>query len=118
MRRSSGRMIDDGHAVHYTAVQPGTPVYTSDEMEIGTVRQVLDNYKEHIFDGLVIDTPEGRRFVDAPEVGRTAERAVTLTITAEEAAGLPPPEEAPPTFAPRGGGRLSRLFGRGPWKRH
>jgi hypothetical protein len=103
--------IDDGHAVHYTALERGTPVYGSDEVEIGKVREVLDNYREHIFDGLVIETGAGPRFVDAPEVARTAERGVTLTITAAEAERLPPPESGPPTFKPRGGGRLSRLLG-------
>ena len=44
-----------------------------------------DNAREHIFDGIVIDTPDGRRFVDAPEVARIFERAVVLTITADEA---------------------------------
>ena len=109
--------IDDGHAVHYTALAEGTPVYSSDEVQVGTVDQVLDNYAEHIFDGIVIETPAGDlRFVDAPEVARTAERGVTLTITAAEAAELPPPEQAPPVFKPRGGGRLSRFLG-GRWKK-
>ena len=68
-------MIDDGHAVHYTAVERGTPIFSSDEVELGTVEQVVDNYKEHIFDGIVMRTPAGDyRFVDAPEVKRTAER--------------------------------------------
>ena len=48
-----------------------------------------DNAREHIFDGIVIDTPDGRRFVDAPEVARIFERAVVLTITADEARELP-----------------------------
>jgi hypothetical protein len=100
--------IDDGHAIHYTAVERGTPVYGSDEQPAGTVVEVLDNYREHIFDGIVLETPDGvRRFVDAPEVARTAERAVTLTITAAQAAELPPPETGPRL---RGGG-LKRLFG-------
>jgi hypothetical protein len=109
--------IDDGHAVHYTALERGTPVYGSDEVEVGRVVEVLDNYREHIFDGLVIELAGGgRRFVDAPEVARTAERAVTLTITSAEAAELPPPEQGAGVFRPRAGGRLSRLFGGG-WKR-
>ena len=84
--------IDDGHAVHYTAVERGTPVISSDGEEVGKVVEVLDNYREHIFDGLVIETAGGeRKFVDAPEVARTAERAVTLTITASEVAELGPP---------------------------
>jgi hypothetical protein len=97
--------IDDGHAVHYTAVQKGTPVYDSEEVETGKVVEVLDNYREHIFDGLVVQTPDGsRHFVDAPEVARTAERAVTLTITADEVRRLPPPDKGPPL-----GGLISRL---------
>jgi hypothetical protein len=109
--------IDDGTAVHYTAVERGIPVYSSDEIVVGHVEQVLDNYREHIFDGIVITIDSGeRRFVDAPEVARTAERAVTLSITAEEAGQLPPPEKGTSIFRPRGGGRVSRLLG-GNWKR-
>jgi hypothetical protein len=100
--------LDDGVAVHYTALAKGTPVYSSDEVEVGEVVEVLDNYREHIFDGLVIAVGDGtRRFVDAPEVARTAERAVTLTITADEVSKLDPP--------PKPGSSLSgiarRLFG-------
>jgi hypothetical protein len=99
--------IDDGHAVHYTAVERGTPVYSSDEQEVGKVVEVLDNYREHIMDGVVFEVPGGgRRFVDAPEVARTAERAVTLTITAAEAEQLPPPPAGS-----RPGGAVKRLFG-------
>jgi hypothetical protein len=100
---------DDGLAVHYAALQRGTPVFSSDDEEVGKVDRVLDNYREHIFDGLVIVTPSGeRRFVDAPEVERTAERAVTLNITAAECAELgPPPSSGPPL-----GGTLKRLLGR------
>ena len=102
--------FDDGHAVHYTALERGIPVLSSDGQEVGKVAEVLDNYQEHIFDGLVIETGSGeRKFVDAPEVARTAERAVTLTITAAECAELgPPPSSAPPAA----GGGLKRLFGR------
>jgi hypothetical protein len=109
--------IDDGQAIHYAALEKGVPVYSSDEVRLGLVVEVLDNYAEHIFDGIVMQTEEGDlRFVDAPEVARTAERGVTLSIKAVEAAELPPPEKPPPMFKPRGGGRLSRLFGGG-WKK-
>jgi hypothetical protein len=111
-------VIDDGSAIHYTAVQRGTPVYGSDEVQVGRVDQVVDNYREHILDGIVIETPDGElRFADGPEVARTAERGVTLTLTAAEAKALPAPEEGAGTFrANVRTGRLGRLFGRG-WKR-
>jgi hypothetical protein len=100
--------LDDGVAVHYTAVERGTPVYDSSEAEVGKVAEILDNYREHIFDGVVVEAPGGRRhFVDAPEVARTAERGVTLTITGEEMRQLPAPAKR---SAP--GGLLSRLFRR------
>jgi hypothetical protein len=111
-------MIDDGNAIHYAAVERGTPVYARDGELVGKVDAILDNYRERILDGIVIETPEKElRFVDAPEVARTAERGVTLTITAEEARSLPAPERPGPTFRPnRNVGRLGRLLGRG-WKR-
>jgi hypothetical protein len=80
---------DHGHAIGYKVLARGTPVRSSDGVTVGTVRRVQDNAREHIFDGIVIDTPAGRRFVDAPEVARIFERAVVLTITAEEAEELP-----------------------------
>ena len=87
-------------------------------MEVGKVDEVVDNYREHILDGIVIETPGLElRFVDGPEVARTAERGVTLAITADDAASLPPPQRASAIFRPNPRtGRFGRLFGRG-WKR-
>lgn len=73
---------------------------------MGTVDEVRDLYRERILDGIVIKTSAGeRRFVDAPEVARTAERAVTLTITAAEVGELP--------LEPSKLGRMFRLRKRG-----
>jgi len=102
---------DDGYAVNYTAVERGTPVYDSEGTQVGTVAEIWDNAREHIFDGLVMNSSDGkRRFVDAPEVARTAERAVRLTITADEVEQLGAPEGGSgPSKAPGG---LSKLFRR------
>ena len=98
---------DDGIAVHYTAVQPGTPVISSDGQEVGNVVRVLDNYREHIFDGLVIrDSTAPSASWTRPRSLRTAERAVTLSITAAQVAELGPPEEGPSVT-----GSVKRLFG-------
>ena len=82
-------MTDDGDAIGYKVLRRGTPVRSADGVEIGTVRRVQDNAREHIFDGIVVETPEGRRFVDAPEVARITAARVTLSIDAAEAAQLP-----------------------------
>jgi sporulation protein YlmC with PRC-barrel domain len=108
---------DDGYPVHYAAVKRGTPVYASDGQRVGVVDEVVDNYRERILDGFVIEDAGGElRFVDAPEVARTAERAVRLAIDSAAAAQLPSPEKAAPEYKPRRSGRLGKLLG-GNWRR-
>jgi len=101
---------DDGPAISYKLLQRGTRVVTSDGHELGTVAQVLDNVRENIFDGIVVRTPAGNRFVDAPEVGRITERTVTLSIDAAEAARLP-------AYDPKGGAREYRADPRSRFRR-
>jgi sporulation protein YlmC with PRC-barrel domain len=113
-----GMSSDDGPGIHYAAVERGTPVYSSDGEQVGKVDQVVDNYREHILDGFVIETADGKlRFVDAPEVGRTAERAVRLTINSAAVAELPAPDKGAPSFKPARTGRLGRMLGRN-WRKH
>ena len=90
-------MTEHGDPIAYTALQPGTPIVSSDDVELGTVERVIENKKEHIFDGIVMRTDGGLLWVDAPEVARIAERRVTLNIDAG-----------------RGGGRANGLRARSP----
>ena len=76
--------MDDGHAISYQALRRGTVVRSADGVELGKVRRIEEETRSHIFDGIVIDTPDGRRFLDAPEVAHIAERAVTTTFPATE----------------------------------
>ncbi|HEU4701255.1 MAG TPA: hypothetical protein VFS37_02145 [Conexibacter sp.] len=82
---------EDGPAISYLSLRRGTLVRGSDGVEVGRVRRVQNNAREHIFDGIVVETKEGRRFVDAPEVARIAERLVTLTVPAAEVLASAPP---------------------------
>ena len=102
---------DDEHQIGYQALPRGVPVHASDGALVGRVHRVLDNAREHIFDGIVIETAEGRRFVDAPEVARITAARVTLSIDAAAAARLP----RPPGMAGNVGTRAGR-FGRR-WRR-
>jgi hypothetical protein len=47
------------------------------------------DFDDDIFDGIVIGTPEGPRFVEADRVGDLYENAVLLDLSAEEAGNLP-----------------------------
>ena len=77
--------MDDGHGISYHALRRGTVVRSSDGVELGKVRRVEEEQRANIFDGIVLDTRKGQRFLDAPEVAHIAERAVTATFTAAEA---------------------------------
>ncbi|MBA2953140.1 hypothetical protein GON03_02375 [Nocardioides sp. MAH-18] len=103
------------HPIAYTALQPGTPVHTSDGQPFATVQAVLVDEKVSVFDGIVVETTDGTRFVDADEIGTIYTSHVRTTLTAEQAANLPVPDRSnlvdikpPRTMAER----LRRKFGR------
>ena len=85
-------MNDYGSPTSYMALAQGTPVYASDGAEVGRVARVLAVDEKDIFDGITVDTPHGKRFVDAPEVDRIYENGVLLKIDSAEAAELPLPD--------------------------
>ena len=91
-------MADDdrGQPIAYLTLPEGTTVQTSDGSPVGTVKRVLADTGADIFDGLVVDTDDGERFVDAPEVGEIYERLVILTLSREEIDRLSEPTPSPP----------------------
>ena len=88
-------MTDHGPPTSYLALAEGTPVVTRDGHEIGSVRHVLAATDKDVFDGLILDTPDGTRFADASIVGDLYERQACLTIDRHAAAQLPEPRENP-----------------------
>ena len=105
-----------GDPIAYTALQPGTPVQTTDGHQFATVRAVLVDEKVSVFDGIVVQTAQGTRFVDADFIGAIYTTCVCTTLSADEAANLPLPDgsnliDIKPTRSMAE--RLSRMFGRG-----
>jgi hypothetical protein len=88
-------MDDHGAPIAYVALEEGTPLFAAGGERIGTVTHVLADEEADIFDGLVIDTEKGHRFVDASQVDGLYERAVVLGVDAAAAARLPEPSENP-----------------------
>ena len=105
-----------GDPIAYTALLPGTPVQMSDGQRFATVQAVLVDEKVSVFDGIVVQTAEGTRFVDADRIGSIYTTCVCTTLSAEQAANLPLPDgstlvDIKPTRSMAE--RWGRMFGRG-----
>ena len=103
------------HPIAYTALQPGTSVQTSDGYHFAAVQAVLVDEKVSVFDGIVVHTEEGARFVDADHIASIYTTHVRTTLSREQAANLPLPDgstlidiKPPRSMA----ARLGRMFGR------
>jgi hypothetical protein len=101
--------------IAYTALQPGTPVQTREGHQFGTVQSVLVDEKVSVFDGITVQTAGGTRFVDADLIGTIHTTHVRTTLSADQAAQLPPPDgsnliDIKPVRSMAD--RLGRMFGR------
>ena len=61
-------------AVSYQAAVPGSPVFTRNGTEIGTLEHILEIPGSDVFDGIVIATDWGLRFIDASRVDLIVQR--------------------------------------------
>jgi hypothetical protein len=118
-------MTEQADPIAYTALQPGTPVQDGDGNEFGTVAAVLQVEEVDVFDGIVVQTPDGLKFVDADRVGQIYADHVVTTLSAQDAANLPLPDQTTPVYDADAhddtgqslSDRFGRMFGRGKWKR-
>jgi hypothetical protein len=108
--------VERGHPISYRVLAKGTPVESADGEVVGQVKLVLEVRAKDVFDGVVIKTPDGDRFVDADEIDRLYENAMVLNLSAEAAVLLPRPGDNPHTYAPSATAGLKR-FSRRLWRR-
>ncbi len=84
--------MDAEPAVSYQAAVPGTPVLTRSGNEIGTLEHVLEVPGEDLFDGIVVATEWGLRFIDADQIELITVLHIRCRLDDAQAARLPPPE--------------------------
>lgn len=73
----------DSRPTSFLTLEPHTPVVDRFGHPLGDVQRIM-LHEDGGFDGLVVRTRAGTRFVDAPEVRRIAGGAVVLGITATD----------------------------------
>ena len=74
--------MTDDTPISYEAAARGTPVLSSAGARIGTLEHVLEVPEVDVFDGIVIATKAGLRFIDADDVQqitRTTSAAASTT---------------------------------------
>ena len=87
--------MDEGLPESWKVLDPGTAVFASDGSAVGEVKEVLGVQEEDIFEGIIVTTGRGDRFVRGEQVGSIHERGVDLKLDAAAAAALGEPEPAP-----------------------
>ena len=114
--------MDSGTPISYMALQVGTPVQSSEGHRFGTVEHVLQDPELDLFDGIVISTARGLRFVDRDRIREITTGVVSCTLTDVQAVELPRPDgpavfhvdalqDVGPSLSPR----LGRMFRREHW---
>ena len=91
-------MPDHGEPISYLVLAVGTPCYTSDDQLVGTVKRVLAVPEDDIYDGLILNTDEGERFIDADHATKLYEHGVVLDVSADQLHQLPSPSANPPAL--------------------
>lgn len=87
--------MDDPTPISYLALDVGTLVQTTSGKTIGTVEHVLQIPEEDLFDGIVVATDHGLRFVDRDQILEITRSVVHCALTDDEAADLPAPQGTP-----------------------
>lgn len=87
--------MTDDTPISYQAAVPGTPVLSSAGTHIGTLEHVLEVPEVDVFDGIVIATTGGLRFIDADLVQQITRSHIQCSLDDSAAARLPPPQGAP-----------------------
>lgn len=116
--------MTEGTPISYQAAARGTPVLTSSGKRIGTLEHVLEVSDLDIFEGIVIATHHGIRFIDADHITKITTTQIHCSLDDKQAAQLPAPS-GPPVYkvdALADSGHslhdvIRRLFGRPHWTR-
>lgn len=114
----------DEEPVSYQGLATGTEVLCADGTSIGTVEHVLQEPDIDLFDGIVVTTHNGMRFVDRDQITAITTRKVTTTLSPSDVEKLPKPEadevyhvNALQDAGPALTARFGRMFRRSHWTR-
>jgi hypothetical protein len=117
-------MADEAVPIAYSALEKGVPLLGQSGRQFGTVEHVLHIPAEDLFDGIVVATHAGLRFVDRDQIREITTAYVRCAISDDQIAALPAPDGTPiyavDPLHDAGESlhdRFGRMFGREHWIR-
>jgi hypothetical protein len=109
--------------VSYQGVPEGVPVLSASGRQFGTLDKVLAIASEDLFDGVIVHTDHGRRFVDRDQIAEITTEFIKCDLDDAATESLPEPSGSPVYDANAGYGEgnsfrewVHRSFGHGGWK--
>jgi hypothetical protein len=116
-------VVEDAEPVSYEGVPLGVPLLSSSGSRFGTLEKVLEIPSEDLFDGVIVKTHHGRRFVDRDQIVEITTEYIKCSFDDEAAAKLPEPSGEPAFDADDSYGEgnsfrewVHRTFGHGGWR--
>ena len=117
-------MPDGAEPVSYEGVPLGVPLLTTSGAEFGTLLKVLEVASVDVFDGVIVKTHHGHRFVDRDQIAEITTEYIKTDIDDSAVESLPEPSGNPVYDGDAGYGEgnsfrewVHRTFGHGGWKR-
>jgi hypothetical protein len=115
---------DDAQPVSYQGVPEGVPLLSSSGESFGTLQKVLEIPSEDLFDGVIVQTDHGSRFVDRDQISEITTEYIKCDLDDSAVQSLPEPDGAPeydanPEYGEGNSFRewVHRTFGHGGWTR-
>ena len=116
-------MSDSAQPVSYEGVPTGVPMLSSTNEQFGTLDKVLEIPSEDLFDGVIVKTDHGRRFVDRDQIIEITTEYIRCNLSDNECSNLPEPSGTAAYDADAGYGQgntfrdwVHRTFGHGGWR--
>ncbi|HTW20888.1 MAG TPA: hypothetical protein VME70_11840 [Mycobacteriales bacterium] len=116
-------MSEGAEPVSYEGVPLGVPVLSSSGARFGTLEKVLEIPSEDLFDGVIVKTDHGRKFVDRDQIAEITTEYIRCDLDDDAVTQLPPPSgnpvfDADPEYGEGNTFRewVHRTFGHGGWK--
>jgi hypothetical protein len=88
-------VTEGAEPISYQGVPLDVPVLSSTDEKFGTLDKVLQIPSEDLFDGVIVHTAHGKRFVDRDQIDEITTKYIKCNLDAAAVEALPKPDGSP-----------------------